>query len=63
MINFNRGALLWLLSTFISFSLADGYFFAKAFSEDKALAIFQTMKDIFPEGTFFEMKIYAFKED
>lgn len=48
---------------YVYFLFADGDFFATVFSEDKALAIFPTMKDIFPEGIFFEMKVYAFKED
>lgn len=52
-----------MATKYVYLFLADGSFFATAFSEDKALAIFQTMKDIFPEGTFFEMKVYAFKED
>ena len=52
-----------MATKYVYFLFANGYFFAKAFSEDKALAIFQTMKEIFPEGTFFEMKIYDFKED
>jgi hypothetical protein len=52
-----------MATKYVYFFFADGYFFAKAFSEDKALAIFQTMKDIFPEGTFFEMKVYVFEED
>lgn len=52
-----------MATKYVYFLFANGYFFAKAFSEDKALEIFQTMKEIFPEGTFFEMKIYNFKED
>ena len=52
-----------MATKYVYFLFANGYFFAMAFSEDKALEIFQTMKEIFPEGTFFEMKIYNFKED
>lgn len=52
-----------MATKYVYFLFANGYFFAMAFSEDKALETFQTMKDIFPEGTFFEMKIYNFKED
>lgn len=52
-----------MATKYVYFLFADGSFFATAFSEDKALATFQTMKDIFPEGTLFEMKVYVFKED
>ena len=51
-----------MVTKYVYFLFANGNFFAKAFTEDYALEIFQTMKEIFPEGTFFEMKIYDLSE-
>ncbi len=52
-----------MATKYVYFLFADGCYFAKAFSEDGALEILQTMKELYPEGTFFELKIYDFEED
>lgn len=42
-----------MATKYVYFLFANGYFFAKAFSDDYALKILEDMKEIFPAGTFF----------
>lgn len=51
-----------MATKYVYFLFADGSYFAKAFSEDGALEILQTMKELFPIDTVFEMKIYKLVE-
>lgn len=51
-----------MLSRFVYYLFNNGEFFAKAYSEDVALYILQTMKEIFPIGTVLEMRTYKLME-
>ena len=52
-----------MATKYVYFLFADDRFFAKAFSEDMALEIIRIMKEIFPAGTHYELKIFKNMED
>lgn len=51
-----------MITKFVYILFADSCYFAKAFSEDESMELLQTMKEIFPIGTVFEMRIYKLVE-
>lgn len=51
-----------MITRYVYLLFVDGVFFAKAFSEDLALHIFQTLKEVSPIGTVLEMRTYKLME-